>query len=306
MHDLVTQLSLAMLLAGIVAIAPILWYSRTVVRPLQAFTESVRDLSTGNTQARLDAPAAVPELIDFAGAFNHALDRIDGLASELQSANDQLAHELRTPLSRIRGNLEVLHDRTDHPATRETAAMAIEEIDRSTRLVQTILTARAGDHGALSLHPEPVSLRTVLSHLHAMYLPVAEDRGLSLGLEAAEDIVLPLDKQRITQAVSNLLDNALAYTSPGNTVTIALALTSLNARLSVRDTGPGLHGDDAQRIWRRFVRGSAASALTPGMGLGLSLVRAIATAHGGTAGAANRTDAPGADFWIEVPVSRCE
>jgi signal transduction histidine kinase len=292
-------------LAGLASMAlmllPLWWFVRHVLQPVRDMMASTRLLADGHTQSRLVAPRAVPELQAFAAAFNSGLDRIDALSGELQDANDNLAHELRTPLARIRGNLEIHHDTTDNPAAREAAARGMEEIDRAADLVQTILTTRAGEHKALKLHLEAADLRDLLATLHELYKPAAEERGLALGLEAPPAGCVLLDRHRITQAVANLLDNALAYVPRGGSVTLAATIIGNQAHLVVRDTGPGLSEADLADMWKRFARGSAASARTPGMGLGLSLVRAIAHAHGGQAGGRN-LDEGGAEFWIDLPV----
>ena len=140
----------------------------------------------------------------------------------------------------------------------------------------------------------------LLRQVYELYLPAAEQRGLRLILDAPTSIKALVGKQRIIQAVTNLLDNALAYTPPHGNVTLGLERTSKKDRLVVRDTGPGVAIHELDRIWQRHARGSAASANTPGMGLGLSLVRAIANAHGGTTGCGNREE-QGAEFWIELP-----
>ncbi|MBL9133560.1 MAG: HAMP domain-containing histidine kinase, partial [Verrucomicrobiaceae bacterium] len=254
----------------------------------------------GSTDSRLVAPGAVPELQAFAKAFNDGLDRIDGLTRELQSANDILAHELRTPLARIRGNLETFHDRTDNPAARESAARGLEEIDRAADLVQTILTTRAGEHKALKLHLEICDLRPLIADMHDLYKAAAEERDQLLYLEATASCFALIDRQRLNQAIANLLDNALAYTPKGGRITLALEVQSEHVRIIVRDTGPGLSAADLTKIWSRFTRGSAATANTPGMGLGLSLVHAIAHAHNGQSGCRNREEG-GAEFWIELP-----
>ncbi|MBE2286993.1 MAG: HAMP domain-containing histidine kinase [Prosthecobacter sp.] len=291
-------------LAGLVSAAfmllPLWWFVRHVLRPVQEMMSSTRRLAEGSTDARLQAPGAVPELQAFAKAFNHGLDRIDALTSELQNANDNLAHELRTPLARIRGNLETFHDHTDNETARDAAARGLEEIDRAVELVQTILTTRAGEHKALKLHLEILDLRELLTDLHDLYKAAADERGLTFALEASESRWALLDRQRINQAVANLLDNAFAYTPRGGTVRLVLAVRDDQARISVIDTGPGLTAADLDKIWQRYVRGSAATANTPGMGLGLSLVRALAHAHNGNTGCRNR-DEGGAEFWIELP-----
>jgi signal transduction histidine kinase len=294
------DLWLAGLVSSVLMLLPLWWFVRHVLTPVRGMMESTRQLAEGSTDARLVAPGAVPELQAFAKAFNDGLDRIDGLTRELQSANDILAHELRTPLARIRGNLETFHDQTENAAARESAARGLEEIDRATDLVQTILTTRAGEHRALKLHLEIVELRSLLADLHDLYKPAAEERGLRLELDVPENRWVLLDRQRINQAIANLLDNALAYTPRGGSVTLALRIHEDKARIAVQDTGPGLSPSDLSKIWQRHARGSAATANTPGMGLGLALVRALAHAHHGSAGCRNR-DEGGAEFWIDLP-----
>ncbi len=107
----------------------------------------------------------------------------------------------------------------------------------------------------------------------------------------------------ITKTIVIMVDNAFSYTSAGNSVTLALEILDGSVRIIVRDTGPGLRPDEMDLIWQRHTRGSAASARTPGMGLGLSLVRAVAIAHGGTTGCVNRKSG-GSEFWIELPLAR--
>jgi len=294
------RLRLAGLASTVLMLLPMMWFVRHVLRPVHDMMASTRKLAEGRTDARLVAPNAVPELQAFATAFNAGLDRIDALTAELQSANDNLAHELRTPLARIRGNLETYHDHTDNAAARDAAARGLEEIDRAADLMQTILTTRAGEHKALKLHLEVIDLRDLLTQLHELYKAAAEERGLHLNLEAATSCYVLLDRQRINQAVANLLDNALAYTPRHGHVTLILSSHDDQARILVRDTGPGLSVADLPRIWQRYMRGSASNASTPGMGLGLSLVHAIIHAHGGQTGCRNH-DEGGAEFWIELP-----
>ncbi|MBL9129851.1 MAG: HAMP domain-containing protein, partial [Verrucomicrobiaceae bacterium] len=121
------QLWLAGLVSAVFMLLPLAWFARHVLRPVQEMMISTRKLAEGNTNARLVAPDAVPELQAFATAFNDGLDRIDALTSELQNANDNLAHELRTPLARVRGNLETFHDHTDNAIARDSAARGLEE-----------------------------------------------------------------------------------------------------------------------------------------------------------------------------------
>jgi signal transduction histidine kinase len=287
--------------AALIALVPVFWYAGEVLQPVRSMIASAKALARGSGRERLAPSSAVPELREFAAAFNTVLDRNEDLASELQAANDQLAHELRTPLARIRGNLEAFHDVAAEGPARESAGRGLDEIDRASSLVQTLLTVRAGEHKALALHREQLSVRELLADIVDLYVISAEDRGVVLRVEVEEDRTLALDQQRLTQAIANLLDNALTYTPAGGTITVRLDVGESDCTIHVLDSGPGLKPGEEDLIWQRFVRGSMASAKSPGMGLGLSLVRAVATAHGGDAGARNREDG-GADFWIKLPL----
>ena len=280
---------------------PLWWFVRHVMRPVQEMMQGIRTLAHGSTQSRLVAPGAVPELKAFVTAFNSGLDRIDGLTGELQDANDMLAHELRTPLARIRGNLEIHYDSTEDPRAREAAARGMEEIDRAADLIQMILTTRAGEHRALKLHLEDVDAGDWLGTLHELYRAAADDRGLVFEMGDVPPVCVHIDHQRASQAVANLLDNAFAYTPPGGRITLSAESHDPFLRVVVRDTGPGLTEADPARIWERYTRGSAASAETPGLGLGLALVRAVAHAHGGDVGGENNTSG-GARFWVDFPL----
>ncbi len=290
------------LTAALISFLPVVWFLNDVLRPIQSFIISAERMRVPGSSARLRAPSAIPELKALASVVNTGLDQIRALTRELQSTNDFLAHELRTPLARVRGNLEHFHDQTDNVMAREAAARSLEEIDRATQLVQTLLTIRAGDHVALRLHRQVTSLDDLLSSLVELFIPAAEDRRLTLTLGTGLSLTLNVDRELLTQAVSNLLDNALAYTHAGGEIKVSWMGEGTGAIITVEDTGPGLHPEELEVIWDRYVRGSAARPKTSGMGLGLSLVRSIAMAHGGNAGGQNR-EGGGATFWIYIPGS---
>lgn len=293
------------LITALLATAPILWFANQVLSPVRSLIRGANKLAEGDRlDRRLEAPQAIPELVEFATAFNAGLDRVAVLTAELEAANDQLAHELRTPLARIRGNMEAVLTKDDPEAIRESAARGIEEIERAVSLVQTILSIRAGDARSMRLHLEFTCYRQLISDIVELYQAAAEARGIELSWAPPDiEVALLVDQQRIRQAISNLLDNALAYTPAGGKVTVTLEMSERDATLRVLDSGPGLSENDHQRIWRRFSRGSAASATTPGIGLGLSLVRAVANVHHGEADGRNRLGG-GAEFWIRLPVTK--
>lgn len=296
------------LAAGITAllsIGPVFWFANRVLRPVRSLITSAHQLADGETMTRRlqTTTHAIPELQEFSSAFNASLNRVQQLTEELEAANDQLAHELRTPLARIRGNVEaVLREQQSGGDVTEGAVSALEEVDRATRLVQSILSIRAGDARSMKLHLEMISVKELVTEVCELYSAAAEERGLQLELfVTGGDAFMLLDRERLQQALSNYLDNALAYTPAGGTVSVHLDIEEREVAVRVCDTGPGISESDPQRIWRRFVRGSAAGAKAPGIGLGLSLVRAIAHAHRGTTGCQNRPEG-GAEFWIRFPI----
>lgn len=290
----------ALILGGALILVAVLWYWRVVLVPINGFTASAKALHSPDGNARLQAPRAIPELRNLASVVNAGLEQILALTRELQSTNDELAHELRTPLARVRGNLEMLLDKSDNLQAKDAAARSLEEVDRAAQLVQSILTIRGGDHGALRLYRQATAIHQLLATLVELYTPAAEDRGLSLKIQDGLDMVWQVDRSLLMQAISNLLDNALAYTPRGGKVTLRWQADGNALVLFVEDTGNGVEPDEVDWIWERYHRGSSSVIRHPGIGLGLSLVRAIAHAHGGTAGVTNRVTG-GASFWLRLP-----
>jgi len=238
------QLGLAGLAASLIAFIPVFWYAGRVMKPMRRMIDSAQSLSQGVGRARLVVPGAVPELREFANAFNTVLDRNEALATELQAANDHLAHELRTPIARLRGNLEHLHDSFSDTGIQETAARGMDEIDRASSLIQTILTVRAAEHNALKLHLEPLSLNTLIEDIVELYSVSAEDKKQRLRFDKGEDVTLIVDQQRLTQALANLLDNAMAYTPEGGDILVQVIVEEQACTVQVIDSGPGVRPEE--------------------------------------------------------------
>lgn len=303
-HDLIL---VAIGITAVLAIGPVFWFSSRVLRPVRLLIAGARRLADEDDLGhRLETSQSIPEVGEFADAFNEILDRVQSLTEELEAANDQLAHELRTPLARIRGNVERILTRSERADSREDAARSIGEIDRATNLIQAILSIRAGDARSMKLQLEEITLSNLVRETCELYSASAEERDLRFDLLiTGEEQPLQLDRQRFQQALCNLLDNALAYTPTGGRVEVEIDFEDDSVVARVRDSGPGLQGDDSTRIWRRFMRGTAASADTPGIGLGLSLVGSVVHAHRGEAGAQNLTGG-GAEFWMRFPLNRLQ
>ena len=300
---LMRQLRLIAITVGLLVFVPIVWFARRIVEPLMRLSAQAQKLAAAPGRARLLATGSIPEVAEIAHAFDDSQERIETLTHELHSVNDHLAHELRTPLARVRGNIESLLNHYGEEAGEEAALRSLDEIDRATDLVQTILTIRLGDSGVMKLHLEVTSPLSLVQEIVEIYGPAAEEKGHVLVHEVLSDGLVVLDRQRVRQAITNLLDNALAYMQrPGEVRLVQEVSLEHGFILRVQDTGPGLSDEDKESIWKRFARGSAASATTPGTGLGLSLVRAVVHAHYGDVGCRNRPEG-GAEFWIKLPLA---
>jgi len=291
--DIFGQLWLAGLFVGVLSLIPIFWFAKEIAAPLREFTAQARKIAGGTSEGRLQAPRMVPELREFSRAFNEGLERIERLTHSLRFANDQLAHELRTPLARLRSRIE-------NAGVTDAAAGVIAEIERINRLLQTILDVRAGEDGLLFLHREPSDLGELASSLVDLYLPSADACGIRLSFGGDSPCPVEIDRQRVSQAVSNLLDNALRHTPPGGTIRVTVRRQARMGEINVADSGRGL--PEGVDIWDRRAREHFPQVSPTGLGLGLSLVRVVAESHGGWASVEASTGR-GASFSIWLPLA---
>jgi heavy metal sensor kinase len=241
------------------------------------------------------------EIAELARAFNEMLDRIERLVAELSDVTNNLAHDLRSPLSRLRTAAETaLTAPADDPRREELLAMVIEESERLVGMVNTMLEIARSDAGVTQLQRQPHDLGTMCSEAFSLFEPLFEDRGLVATYHpAATPISLAVDGQRLQRALANLLDNAAKYTAPGGRIDLTLQATPDAVEIIVADTGCGISPVDLPRVFDRFYRGDS-SRSSPGSGLGLTLARAYVLAHGGVI-AARSTPGLGSTFTIRLP-----
>ncbi|MBI5382790.1 MAG: HAMP domain-containing histidine kinase [Opitutae bacterium] len=270
-------------------------------RPLREVNATARRIvATGDLHARVPAPAGGGELGELVRQLNSVLAQNAALIEAQRETLDNLAHDLRTPLARLRGTADLaLQNQADPVAAREALADCLEESERVLRLLETLLDVSAATTGTLPLRRERTDLGAILADAADLYREVAEEKRIALHLDTPAPVPVEADPLRLGQAVANLIDNALKYTPAGGAVRLGAQLEAGSGVLTVSDTGPGVPAEEREKIWRRLYRGDA-SRSQRGLGLGLSLVKAIVEAHRGTVAV---DDAPGggARFSVRLP-----
>jgi len=269
--------------------------------PLRLVSDTARRiLETGDLTARVPGSSGSDELALLVRQINTLLERNSAHVQVLRDTLDSLAHDLRTPLTRLRGTAEMaLHDGKDPTDARNALADCIEETDRLLHVMNALLDISAAEGGALRLSRSRVDLRSLAERAADLYREVAEEKAIELRLDLASAVEVEADAVRLGQVVNNLLDNALKYTPPGGHVTLSARLGPSSAELTVSDDGPGVPQAEREAIFRRLYRGDA-SRSQQGLGLGLSLAKAVVESHGGTVSVG---DAPGggARFTVSLP-----
>ena len=270
-------------------------------RPLRLVSDTARRiLETGDLAARVPGPAGSGELNTLVRQLNTLLDRNAAHVRVLRDTLDNLAHDLRTPLTRLRGTAELaIQDGGDPTEALGALADCVNESDRLLHLLERLLDISAAEGGALKLNRAPVDLRTLVERAADLYREVAEEGKITVMTELAVAVNVTADAIRLGQAINNLVDNALKYPPSGGRVILGVFADAGVVGVTVTDNGPGVPAEERNAIFRRLYR-SDASRSQRGFGLGLSLAKAIAEAHGGTI---TVEDAPegGARFTLRLP-----
>ena len=275
--------------------------TRSAVLPIRRLTQAVRRIiRTGRTDARVPVAGTDDAIDELTVLFNTMLDKIEGLVDGMRGALDNVSHDLRTPLTRLRGTAEMAlaagagdGDRDRDVVYRDALADCVEETDRVLVMLNTLMDISEAESGAMKLTREPVPLAEVVARAVDLYRDVAEAKGVSLVSGVAsgtpdvsgfsrttDNVIVTGDRTRLEQVAANLLDNAIKYTPAGGEVHIEVRRDGDTAVLQVRDSGQGIPANELPRIFDRLFRGDASRA-ERGLGLGLSLVKAVVEAHGG-------------------------
>jgi two-component system OmpR family sensor kinase len=260
------------------------WLSGFALRPLTLFATAAREIDVRTLERRLPTRKVHDELEDVARAFNDTLARVEHSVGEMRQFSAALAHELRTPLAALRGEIELaLRTPGIGAAQRSTLASQIEELDRLTRLIDQILTLARAESGQIRLTFAPVDVGALAASLVEQLEPVAQARTIELRCERSGALVINADAGWLQRLMLNLLDNAIKFTKEGGHVVLCVTRDAEHARIDVRDTGIGMSPDVTQHVFERFFQADPArSSDTEGAGVGLSLVKWIVDRHNGT------------------------
>ncbi len=261
------------------------WFlARRALGPVRDLARALDHVDPGGGGGRVPSPGTADELEALVSRFNRLLDRIDLLVRAMRESLDNVAHDIRTPVTRLRGTAEVALTSGGGPEElREALADCVEEADRIEAMLRTVLDISEAETGMMELRLRVCDLGAAVREVAELFWMVAEERGVALEIEVPGGLAVRADPVRLHQVLANLVDNAIKYTPPGGRVWVRARPDGGGVVVQVADTGIGIDPSDQTRIWERLYRADASRG-ERGLGLGLSLVRAVVEAHGGRVG----------------------
>jgi len=278
------------------------WFmARRAVSGIEAVTHTAQKIAGGSLQERVPVKPRGDEIDQLATSFNRMVDRIQTLLTEIKEMSDNIAHDLKSPVTRIRGTAEVTLTTGKSLADFENmAASTIEDCDRLLDMINTMLLISKTEAGVEKPSREEVDVAALVRKACELFEPIAEEKNVSLSCDASKKTLFVGDARMLQRMLANIIDNAIKYTQPGGKIEVFLTESQRHDIIvSVKDTGAGIAGADLPRIFERFYRCDQ-SRSQAGTGLGLSLARAVARAHGGDITVTSTVD-QGSTFTITLP-----
>jgi len=277
-------------------------FSSRSLKPVRHLIEVTRGIiDTGRMNARVPSRGSGGELDELVGLFNRMLAKIDSLITGMRQSLDNVAHDLRTPMTHLRATAELaIQGREKIGAYQEALVSCMEESERILNMLASLMDISEAETGVMKLDRKTIDLLSLIDDMVELYSYSAEDKGITITREPGESIPIFADLNRIRQVIANLLDNAIKYTPAEGSITVSAGRQGQAAVVTIRDTGPGVPTQDLPHIWDRLFRGDQ-SRSQPGLGLGLVMVRAIVQAHGGHVGVESKPG-HGASFVVHLPL----
>jgi heavy metal sensor kinase len=295
----------AIVMIGLIAVAVALgWFmAKRALAGVQRVTNTANEITRDALARRVPTSGSGDEVDELATTINRMLDRIQTLVEDMQATNDNIAHELRSPITRMRGLAETtLTGRSSAREYQEMAASTIEECDRLLAVINTMLDIAEAEAGVMKLEIAPFDIVPVIQQACEFYEPMTAEKQLQMHIDVPETAAVNADVRKIQRVVANLLDNAVKYTPKGGKITISIARRGSEVQFGISNSGPHISAKDLPNIFKRFYRGDA-SRSGPGNGLGLSLAQAIICAHGGQIAVRSTPDEPSI-FTVNLPAAQ--
>lgn len=256
--------------------------SRHLLQRVEAMSRTARRILGGDMTSRMKLSGTRDEFDQLAASFNEMMDELERLVEGMRTVTDNIAHDLRTPLNRLRSRIDVaLLADNDGEKFRRTLEETLAEADHLLATFNALLAIGNAESGQRLHDFEPVQLARIATDVVELYEPLAEEKTIVLACHADAGLTVEGDRHLLFQAVANLVDNAIKYTPSGGNVAVTVAEAPAGIEVAVADSGPGIPADARDKVLDRFVRLDATRS-TPGNGLGLSLVKAVARLHGAT------------------------
>lgn len=277
------------------------WFmARRALSGVVALTRTANAVADGALNERVPVKGRKDEIDHLAMTFNVMLERINVLIQGMKETNDNIAHDLRSPITLMRGIAEAaLMNNPSSDTYHALAGDIIEQCDGLLGMINTMLDISEAEAGVVKLVMEEIDIVPIVQDAVGLFSPMAEDKHIDMKIEVPDHIRLYSDKRKIQRLLGNLLDNAIKFTPPNGTIAISVCGNEKQVTIAIRDTGIGMSEEDRKRIFERFFR-SDKSRSEPGSGLGLSLARAFAYSLGGSI-TATSVPGQGSTFMVTLP-----